>query len=176
MSGPFASMLREWHEFYLLLGTAAAALVALLFVAASVGAGLLTPERSAGVRVFMTPVVVHFATVLAASLLLLVPSHTRLSLGGLLALNALGGGAYAVVIGIRVWKDAAADMGDRLGYGLAPIIGHAGAAAAAVLLLLDRETGLNLLAVALVLLLIVGIRNAWDLTVFMVRKHSDRGA
>jgi hypothetical protein len=176
MSAQVASVLREWHEFYLLLGTAAAAVVALLFVAASVGAGLLTPERSAGVRVFMTPVVVHFATVLGASLLLLMPSHTLLPLGALLALNALGGGIYAVVIGVRVWKNAAVDLSDRIGYGLAPILGHIGAFGAAVLLLLGHEAGFDVLAVALVLLLVAGIRNAWDLAVFMVRKHSDRRA
>jgi hypothetical protein len=34
--------LERWHEFYLLLGTAGATLVALLFVAISVGAGFLT--------------------------------------------------------------------------------------------------------------------------------------
>ena len=36
-----------WHEFYGLLGTAAAALVALLFVAVSIGTSVLTPEPRA---------------------------------------------------------------------------------------------------------------------------------
>ena len=40
--GPF--MLAEWHEFYALIGTAAAALVALLFVAASILANVFTAE------------------------------------------------------------------------------------------------------------------------------------
>ena len=39
-------MLEGWHEFYVLLGTAAAAFIALLFVAASVGANVFTPESS----------------------------------------------------------------------------------------------------------------------------------
>ena len=37
-------MLEGWHDFYILLGTAAAALVVLLFVAASIGAGYLSAE------------------------------------------------------------------------------------------------------------------------------------
>ena len=41
-------MLADWHEFYGLLGTAAAALVALLFVAASIGANVLRRAESAG--------------------------------------------------------------------------------------------------------------------------------
>jgi len=42
-------MLNEWHEFYTLLGTAAAALVALLFVAASIASGFLNPARAGAV-------------------------------------------------------------------------------------------------------------------------------
>jgi hypothetical protein len=38
-------VLKDWHEFYLLTGTAAAALVALLFVAASFGAGFLCARK-----------------------------------------------------------------------------------------------------------------------------------
>ncbi len=40
-------MLADWHEFYGLLGTAAAALLSLLFVVASIGASVLTPETPA---------------------------------------------------------------------------------------------------------------------------------
>jgi len=44
--------LKEWHDFYLLVGTAGATLLALLFVAVSLGAGYLTEERRAGTRMF----------------------------------------------------------------------------------------------------------------------------
>jgi len=40
MQTPAAQLLEHWKEFYLLIGTAAAALVALLFVAASIGVGI----------------------------------------------------------------------------------------------------------------------------------------
>jgi hypothetical protein len=36
----------DWHDFHMLLGTGSAALVALLFVAVSIGASFLTPKRS----------------------------------------------------------------------------------------------------------------------------------
>jgi len=54
-----ASMPSEWHDFYVLLGTASAALVALLFVAVSVGATLISTDRSTATRTFMSPVVFH---------------------------------------------------------------------------------------------------------------------
>jgi hypothetical protein len=52
--------LKEWHDFYILLGTAAATLLGLLFVAVSLGAGYLTEEHQYGTRTFMSPVVVYF--------------------------------------------------------------------------------------------------------------------
>ena len=55
--------LKGWHDFYTLVGTAAATLLALMFVAASLGAGFLTDERRAATRTFMSPVVIHFSTV-----------------------------------------------------------------------------------------------------------------
>src|SRR6516225_1722116 len=66
----------DWHDFYMLLGTASAALVALLFVAASIGASFLTPDRSVATRTFMSPVVFDFSTRLLISLIAIVPSHT----------------------------------------------------------------------------------------------------
>ena len=70
-----ASMLEHWHEFYLLLGTAAGTLVALLFVAASIGEGYLNTRRAGATRTFMSPVVMHYASVLFLSLVALAPEE-----------------------------------------------------------------------------------------------------
>ena len=67
--------LKEWHDFYVLLGTAGATLLALLFVAVSLGAGYLTEERQSGTRTFMSPVVVHFTSVFFLSAVALIPWH-----------------------------------------------------------------------------------------------------
>ena len=55
-----ADALKEWHDFYLLVGTAGATLLALLFVAVSLGTGFLTEQRQEATRTFMSPVVIHF--------------------------------------------------------------------------------------------------------------------
>jgi hypothetical protein len=69
-----------------MVGTAAAAMVALLFVAASIGAGILSAERTMATRLYMSPVVVHFTNVLFACAIGLVPSHSNLSFGFLIGL------------------------------------------------------------------------------------------
>ena len=71
-------MLTQWHEFYALLGTAAAALVALLFVAVSIATDVLTsePESQRNTATYMTPVVFHYANILFLSLIALIPTQT----------------------------------------------------------------------------------------------------
>src|SRR6187455_2202026 len=68
-------VLHEWHEFYLLVGTAAATVLALLFVAVSLGAGYLTSQHQAPTRTFMSPVVIHFTSVFFVAAVCLIPSH-----------------------------------------------------------------------------------------------------
>ena len=70
-------------------------------------------------------------------------------------------------------KDPAVDLDDKLCYGIAPPIGYAAGVGAAILFYFDSRHAAGVLAAALLLLLIVNIRNAWDLTLFMARKHTE---
>ena len=162
--------LREWHDFYVLIGTASATLVGLTFVAASIGAAYFTAEREAGLRAFLTPTVMHFAAVLIASLVIIVPSHGDLSLGIVLAIGSLLGLGYS----LRVWvivrrRNFEIDREDQLWYLLAPVTGYLlmAAAAAFAFASADSRIALDVLAGSLVLLLVLGIRNAWDMTVWI---------
>lgn len=167
-------VLKDWHEFYLLTGTAAAAFVALLFVAASIGVGFLTPDRAAASRVYMSPVVFHFTSVLFLSLVTLIPAHAHLPLGLLIGVNAGVGVVGSAIICRRVISHLEADWIDRIAYGAAPLVAYAAIIFAAALL--SRKSGLagDVLAAAVVLLLLANIRNAWDLTLAMARRHSAR--
>ena len=113
----------DWHDFYMLLGTASAALVALLFVAVSIGASFLTPERSVATRTFMSPVVFHFSTLLLISLIAIVPSHTALSLAIGITLVAVAGLAYTTVVLVGLARASVSDIADRFGYWILPARG-----------------------------------------------------
>jgi hypothetical protein len=60
---------------------------------------------------------------------------------------------------------------DYLAYGLLPDLGYLALLAAAVAIYLEKDFGLDALAGALLLLAIVNIRNAWDLTLTMARRN-----
>ena len=49
-----AKELEHWREFFFLLGTAGSTLVALLFVAVSLGAGYLNEQRTLATRTFFS--------------------------------------------------------------------------------------------------------------------------
>jgi hypothetical protein len=166
-------MLDGWHEFYALLGTAAAALVALLFVAMSIGATVLNPARAGATRTFLSPVVFHYTSVLFVSLIVLIPIQTPMSLGVTVGIVAATGFVYSIVILARLIRDDVADLADHFGYGASPVLAYAAALAAAWLLAAQSGIGAAILAGALLLLLVVNIRNAWDLTLAFARRQAE---
>jgi hypothetical protein len=164
--------LKEWHDFFVLVGTAGATLLALLFVAVSLGAGYLTEEQQSATRTFMSPVVVHFTSVFFLSAVALFPWYQVNVFAALIAATALIGAIISTYITIQVVRtDMTNYIEDYLAYGLLPDLGYLALLAAAVSIYMKKDFGLTALAGALLLLAIVNIRNAWDLTLTMVRRH-----
>ena len=88
------------------------------------------------------------------------------------AVSAAVGLAYSSLILTRVMRSAVSDIDDRLAYGASPPAGYAAALVAAVFIFRHSSIGPPLLAGALILLLVVNIRNAWDLTVFFAQRRA----
>jgi hypothetical protein len=173
MSGTPAELLKDWHDFYMLIGGAAATLVGLTFVAASIGAGSLTQDHEAGVNAFITPTVVHFSAVLFACLLIVAPFESATVLATVLFIESVIGIAYS----IRVWLTmrrhgfaASVDFADRVWYALAPIVGYVVLAAATIVHGARAQASLVMFACGLGLLLLAGIRNAWDMALWIMMR------
>jgi hypothetical protein len=171
MGESLADRLRDWHDFYLLIGTASATLIGLMFVAASIGASYFTAEREAGLKAFLTPTVLHFTAVLVTCLVATAPAHNRASFGVLLAAIGAVGIAYA----IRVWLHmnrrgitSTIDLADRAWYVFTPLLVYLLLGCAGLTVEAHVATALVVLSASVVLLLLVGIRNAWDMTVWIV--------
>ena len=126
MSPTLDQALRDWRDFYMLSGTAAATLVGLMFVAASIGSSLFNRRGVAPMHAFVTPTVVHFAATLFVCMISVMPGYSALSLGGVIGLGAFAGLAYcASVIGVIVRRFAVGlDWEDRAFYALLPVSGY----------------------------------------------------
>ncbi|MBO0756063.1 MAG: hypothetical protein J2P54_09395 [Bradyrhizobiaceae bacterium] len=170
ISPTLPDLIRPWHDFYLLVGTASATLVGLMFVAASIGAQVFTEENRAAIEAFISPTVVHFSTALFTCIIATMPGHTGLEFILLLSVLGLAGLGYSA----RVWTQLivrhkfSVDAIDRLFYAVIPGIGQLLVFLSGVMLLPLPAAGLDCLAIAILLLLLAGIRNAWDMTMWIV--------
>jgi hypothetical protein len=163
--------LKEWHDFYLLVGTVGATLLGLLFIAVSLGVGFLTEQRTAATRTFMSPVVVHLTSVFFLSAIALFPWHGSELFAALIGTTAVVGAILSTYITIRVVRTNMTNyLEDYMAYGLLPGLGYLALLASAVSIYLKKGPGLHAFAGALLLLEIVNIRNAWDLTLTMVQR------
>jgi hypothetical protein len=171
-------LLHDWHDFFLLVGTASATLVGLMFVAASIGSSIFNEEHRAPLKAFITPTVVHFAAALVTCLLAVMPTHDWRTLGGLLGAGGIAGLIYGggILVQIVIRHRYNVDLIDRLFYALVPILGYLLLAISAVLLLMQAAASVDVIAAGLLTLLLAGIRNAWDMTLWIaIKTPSSRG-
>ncbi len=178
MGPSLAELLHDWHDFYVLVGTASATLVGLMFVAVSIGTAIFNEDHRTAMTAFITPTVMHFAAVLFACLLGTIPTHTWYTLGGLLGAGALGGSIYSggLVVQMIIRHRFNVDLSDRLFYSFLPLVGYVLALIAAVLLCTHAAASADLIAAAVLTLLLAAIRNAWDMMVWIVIKTPAGGA
>ena len=171
MDDSWAHQLEAWHDWYLLVGTAAATLTALTFVVVTLGPQVVVKNAGTGVRTFVTPTLTYFTTPLLVSVLMLVPGLTSFMLGATLAIGGLCGFCYPLAINVHgQWRENRLDLDDWVWYVGLPFAGYAIIIAASVAVFLHAPAGLPLTAAGAVVLLVTGIRNAWDLVLYFAQQ------
>ena len=127
-----------------------------------------------GLRTFVTPTVIHFTTVLLVAMLYTIPTETSGSLGLLLACCGAAGLGYegSAVVGLwrhhRAFSVKAADWLWRAGL---PASGYLLVLWAGIRLPSVTPQALDILAVAVVAFVLLGIRNTWDLVLWIARQQ-----
>jgi hypothetical protein len=170
-------MLREWQNFYLLAGGAAATLIGLMFVALSLASRTLIAHTRSGFRTWVDPTLTHFAYVLVTALVMVVPVVTASVLGITFILAGAIGVGRSVELLYRAWqqhhRDRRIELDDWLWRFVLPFAGHLLLLQAGVAFLRDVALAFVSLAIATALLLLVGIRNAWDLALWIASQGGD---
>ena len=175
MHAGIIELLHGWHEFFITVATAAATLIASMFVVVSIGGGMLTAKNLPQIRAFFTATVVHLANILLYALVALVPSLDQTSFAALLALGGAVGLGFSLYL-LPVIRKHGTDIAleDWFWYGGAPVAAYGVVLATAACVLGEWPRSLELLGFGLVLLLLVGIRNAWDLIIYLVtHRHAE---
>lgn len=160
-----------WENFYVIVGSSAGALIGLQFVVITLIAG--TPAArtlESGSAAFATPTIVHFGAVLLLAAILNVPWHGIKRAAISWGLLGLAGTIYMVIVARRMqmhkaYKPVAEDW---LFYFLLPLGAYAVLAASACVVRFNARVALFAVAAATLLLLFVGIHNAWDAVTYHV--------
>ena len=179
MQGSELPLLSNWQNFYMIMGTAAATLTGLMFVATSLVAGIQThvPTANAGISAYNTPTVVHFGIVLLLAGILSAPWQSFSSLGLLLGSVGLGMVFYSIIVMRRMRRvpHYQSTLEDWSWYLALPLIANVLLILAAFGLPKNPALALYLVGLAMMLLLLVGIRNAWDMVTFLAveRAHAE---
>lgn len=162
--------LSEWKDFFVMIGTASGVIVGATFVVATLASEL--KARAMGMRGFITPTAVHLGSVLVGSAILAVPTLTAVSLAVLLGAGGLAGAIYSLIVCSRIWH-LNLDLDDRISYALLPVVIYIAMTVAAILVFWRVTEAFEILAVSMVVLLIIGIRNAWDMANFMITRERE---
>lgn len=170
------SVLADWGNFYVITGSAAAGLTGLTFVVIALAADV-GPMTTTGLRAYVTPTIVHFGTVLALATFLCVPQQNVMSLSLGFCAAGIAGLIYAGVIGASMRRSKIAYVPvreDWLWHLSLPTVVYGALLGMGFLAWHRMEQSLYGVAVASVLLLFIGIHNAWDVALSIsVRKKPE---
>jgi len=160
-----------WENFYVIVGSSAGALIGLQFVVITLIADMpiARGDAQAGAA-FATPSVVHFGVVLLLSAIASAPWNGIATVAALWGVAALGGLLYVVIVARRLRVQTAYEpvFEDWLFHVLLPFAAYATLAVSAYAAYSDPRPALFFVGGAVLLLLFIGIHNAWDAVTYHV--------
>jgi hypothetical protein len=166
------TLLAGWENFYVIVGSSAGALIGLQFVVITLIAAakpIARVDAQAG-GAFATPSVVHFGVVLLLSAIASAPWKEIITVAVLWGLVGLCGVVYVAVVARRMRVQSAYQpvFEDWLFHVLLPFSAYAVLAISAYAAHSHARSALFLVGAAALLLLFIGIHNAWDAVTYHV--------
>jgi hypothetical protein len=163
--------LSEWENFYVIVGSSAGALIGLQFVVITLIAAMPIGRGTAQAgAAFSTPNVVHFGAVLLLAGILSAPWHEIAGAEILWCVLGLSGIVYEIIVARRmrtqdIYKPV---FEDWLFHVLLPLAAYAALAFTAFMAGSHLREALFGIGAAVLLLLFIGIHNAWDAVTYHV--------
>ena len=162
--------LHEWEAFYVIIGSSAAALTGLQFVVVA----LLSDSEEIGggeeeMSAFGTPTVVHFSAVLLIAAICSTPRQSAASLAWCLIISGIAAVLYQGVVIVRARRAPhyTPVLEDWLFHAIRPMIAYATLLVSGIIEMRAADVALYPVAGAALLLLFVGIHNAWDTATYI---------
>ena len=176
--------LAQWETFYVITGAAAAALTGLQFVVVTLindgpaDEGASVDVNGDALTAFGTPTVVHFAAALLLASMISAPWR---ALGPLRVALLLAGGAgvvYGAITLLRARRQKAYQpvLEDWIWHITLPLVAYGGVLASGAMLERDISHALFIAGGVTLMLLFIGIHNAWDTVAYLAVQRTQHRA
>ena len=170
--------LAGWENFYVIVGSSAGGLTGLTFVVIALirDAGSVRPM---GLRAFVTPTILHFCAVLALAAFLSMPHQRLSSLSAGFTLGGLAGVIYGLFTAANMRRQGAGYVPVREDWVwnvILPTLVYACLLCMGLLVWHRPEQTLFGVAALSLVLLFIGIHNAWDIAIWMTLQKKSDGA
>lgn len=165
---PFAA----WESFYVIVGSSGAALTGLQFVVMALVAEKRGRTTSPEIAAFGSPTVVHFCAVLLLAAILSAPWPSLSSPDLAIGAAGVAGVTYAAIVTRRArgQRGYTPVFEDWLWHVVLPFLAYAALVVAAIVLQRSPGPALFVVGAAALLLLFIGIHNAWDTVTYIVQE------
>jgi hypothetical protein len=169
-------MFRDWSEFYLLAGSAAAVLIGLVFVVVTLMQDRPRSSVLQGSKLYMGPVVLHMSFVLALSAAALVPGVSARQFAvitWIIALWGLARGIYSVVGLARLWGSGENEVHwtDMWFYGVIPSALYVAMGVVALAFWNGAAWASDGIAAVIAGLVLLSIRDEYDLVTWLAPRR-----
>ena len=167
--GDAAHPLAAWADFYVIVGSSAAALTGLQFVVIALVNDLKVAASEQTLAAFSSPTVVHFSMALLTSAVLASPWPEVWQAGLAATACGIGGFIYQLVVLRRARKQTQYKpvWEDWLWHVLLPFVAYTVLSLSAVLLNAHRTWAPFSIGAAVLLMVFIGIHNAWDTVTYI---------
>lgn len=172
------ALLSQWDNFYVIVGSSGGALTGLMFVVVTLAADSKLPRNAETVNAFATPNVIHFVAVLLLSAILSAPWRQLRDPAHVIGATALAGVVYVVIIFRRMLRQRESGyqpvLEDWVWHFVLPMVSYTALFVGAAGMSHEQTWALFTIAGVALLLLFIGIHNAWDTVAYIVAMQIDQ--
>ena len=178
MLDPVGSPLSAWESFYVIVGSSAGALTGLQFVVIALITDLRQRPSPETLDAFGTPTIVHFCVALLISATLSAPWPAFSGAALVLVATGLAALSYEILVAIRTRRQSAYQpvFEDWLWHVALPFVAYGLVLLAGLNMTQHMTASLFMCAAATLLLLFIGIHNAWDTVTYIATNPAIRAA
>jgi hypothetical protein len=163
-----------WSDFYVIVGSSAAALTGLQFVVIALVNDLRAPASEQTVGAFSTPNIVHFSMALLTSAIVVMPWPEAWHAGLAAGICGVASFLYELIVlrRARTQTQYQPVLEDWIWYVSFPMLAYTILTASAIFVIGRHAWAPFGIAAAVLLMVFVGIHNSWDAVTYIALRHT----